>query len=77
MLFHIIQLFDGDIRQWSIADRKWTHCEHPWTARLKVQAEDLSPAASWQEWIFAENIRRTVIFSTLLDSLYSVVKVGY
>ncbi len=48
-----------------------------WTARLKVQAEDLSPAASWQEWIFAESTHRTVIFSTLLDSLYSVLKVGY
>lgn len=76
ILFHILQLFDGDIRQRSIADRNMDTLR-AWTTRLKVQAEDLRPAASWQEWIFAESIRRTVIFSTLLDGLYSVLKVGY
>lgn len=76
MLFHIIQLFDGDIRQRSIAERNMDTLR-AWTTRLKVQAEDLSHATSWQEWVFAESIRRTVIFSTLLDSLYSVLKLGY
>jgi hypothetical protein len=76
ILFHIIQLFDGDIRQRSIADRNMDTLR-AWTTRLKVQAEDLNPTAFWKEWIFAESIRRTVIFSTLLDSLYSVLKVGY
>ncbi|OOQ83128.1 hypothetical protein PEBR_36607 [Penicillium brasilianum] len=76
MLFHIIQLFDGDIRQRSIAERN-IDTLRAWTTRLQVQAEDLSQTTSWQEWIFAESIRRTVIFSALLDSLYSSLKNGY
>lgn len=76
MLFHIIQLFDGDIRQRSIAERNMDTLR-TWTIRLQVQAEDLGNAASWQEWIFAESIRRTVIFSALIDSLYSSLKHGY
>jgi hypothetical protein len=76
MLFHIIQLFDGDIRQRSIAERNMDTLRI-WTTRLQVQAEDLGHATSWQEWIFAESIRRTVIFSALIDSLYSSLKDGY
>lgn len=76
MLFHIIQLFDGDIRQRSIAERNLDTLR-AWTTRLQVQAEDLGHATSWQEWIFAESIRRTVIFSVLIDSLYSSLKLGY
>lgn len=76
MLFHIIQLFDGDIRQRSIAERNMDTLR-TWTTRLRVQAEDLGHASSWQEWIFAESIRRTVIFSALIYSLYSSLKDGY
>ncbi|KAJ5368632.1 uncharacterized protein N7496_008392 [Penicillium cataractarum] len=76
MFFHIIQLFDGDIRQRSIAERNMDTLR-AWTTRLQVQAESLSQTASWQEWIFAESIRRTVIFSGLIDSLYSSLKHGY
>jgi hypothetical protein len=76
MLFHIIQLFDGDIRQRSIAERNIDKLR-TWTTRLQAQAEDMGHAASWQEWIFAESIRRTVIFSALIDSLYSSLKHGY
>ncbi|KAJ5896426.1 uncharacterized protein N7473_005825 [Penicillium subrubescens] len=76
MLFHIIQLFDGDIRQRSLAERNMDTLR-TWTTRLQVQAEDLGHATSWQEWILAESIRRTVIFSALIDSLYSSLKHGY
>ncbi|KAF3388793.1 Transcription factor gsfR2 [Penicillium rolfsii] len=76
MLFHIIQLFDGDVRQRSIAERNMDTLR-TWTTRLQVQAEDLGHASSWEEWIFAESIRRTVIFSLLIDSLYSSLKHGY
>lgn len=76
ILFHIIQLFDGDIRQRSIAERNMDTLR-TWTTRLQVQAQGLSHASSWQEWIFAESIRRTVIFSALIDSLYSSLKDGY
>jgi hypothetical protein len=76
MLFHIIQLFDGDIRQRSIAERNMDTLR-AWTTRLQVQAQELNQVASWQEWVFAESIRRTVIFSALIDSLYSSLKYGY
>lgn len=70
ILFHIIQLFDSDIRQRSIAERNMDTLR-VWTARLHFQAEDISQVSSWQEWIFVEYIRWTVIFSGLIDSLHS------
>ncbi|OQD78039.1 hypothetical protein PENANT_c094G01087 [Penicillium antarcticum] len=76
ILFHIIQLFDGDIRQRAIAERNMVTLRS-WTARLHDQAEDISQVSSWQEWIFVESIRRTVILSGLTDSLYSSLRNGY
>lgn len=76
VLFHIIQIFDGNIRQRSIAEQN-LYTLKSWTIQLRVRAGDLGPGPTWQEWIFAESVRRTVIFSMLIDGLYSVLKFGY
>jgi hypothetical protein len=76
VLLHIIQIFDGNIRQRSIAEQNF-HTLQSWTIQLRVRAGGLGPALTWQEWIFAESVRRTVILSLLVDGLYSVLKFGY
>lgn len=81
MLFQIIQLFDGDIRQRSIAEDN-AKALRDLTVELQVRAavaERENPShtsQSWREWIFAESVRRTVIVSMLIEALYSVLKTG-
>ncbi|OGM42929.1 cop9 signalosome complex subunit [Aspergillus bombycis] len=76
LIFHIIQLFDGDIRQRSLAEQNMDTLR-AWTMQLQVRTGELGPAApTWREWILAESIRRTVIVSILIEGLYSVLKVG-
>ncbi|KAE8162044.1 hypothetical protein BDV40DRAFT_266259 [Aspergillus tamarii] len=76
ILFHIIQLFDGDIRQRSIAEQNMDTLR-AWTMQLKVRTSELVLTPTWQEWIFTESIRRTIIISMLIEGLYSVLKVGH
>ncbi|KAJ5646531.1 hypothetical protein N7490_002903 [Penicillium lividum] len=76
MLFHIMQLFDGDIRQRSIAEQSLVTLKSI-TIQLHMRAAELAPASSWHMWIFAESIRRTVIMSMLIEGLYSVLKSGF
>lgn len=77
LLLHIIQLFDGDIRQRSIAEQNM-HTLRAWTLQLQARAGgELGPGSVWQEWIFAESVRRTVILAVMVDGLYSALKLGY
>ncbi|KAK9481432.1 hypothetical protein V1527DRAFT_479661 [Lipomyces starkeyi] len=66
MLFHIMQIFDGNTRQRSIAEQNF-YTLRSWTLQLRVRAGDLGPVPTWQEWIFAESVRRTVILSMIID----------
>ncbi|KAJ5668435.1 uncharacterized protein N7477_007005 [Penicillium maclennaniae] len=75
LLFHIIQLFDGDIRQRSLAEQNMDTLQ-ALTMQLQVRATDIDSTPTWQEWIFTESIRRTVILSLFIDGLYSALKVG-
>ncbi|KAE8387941.1 hypothetical protein BDV23DRAFT_160024 [Aspergillus alliaceus] len=75
MLFHIIQLFDGDVRQRSVAEQNMNTLRL-WSLQLQAQARDLPPALTWQDWIIAESARRTVILFMMMESLYSVLKTG-
>ncbi|KAJ5895116.1 hypothetical protein N7495_006807 [Penicillium taxi] len=76
MLFLIIQLFDGDIRQRSIAEQNLPTLS-TWTMQLHVRIDELEPSTTWPEWIFVESIRRTVILSAIVGNFYSALKVGY
>ncbi|KAJ5093204.1 hypothetical protein N7456_009065 [Penicillium angulare] len=76
MIFHTIQLFDGNIRQRSIAERN-LDTVRLMTFQLHVRATDeLKPASTWREWVFAESIRRTVIMSFIIEGVFSVLKSG-
>ena len=76
LLFHIIQLFDGDIRQRSLAEQNMDTLRS-WTAQLQARVSDLDSTPTWQEWIFTESIRRTIILSVFIDGLYSALKTGH
>ncbi|KAK9351036.1 hypothetical protein V1523DRAFT_42148 [Lipomyces doorenjongii] len=76
MLFQIIQLFDGDIRQRSLAEQNMTTLR-VWTTQLRIWIRELGPASTWQSWIFAESVRRTIIMSDVIEGLYSALKFGY
>ncbi|PLB50913.1 hypothetical protein P170DRAFT_436003 [Aspergillus steynii IBT 23096] len=75
IIFHTIQLFDGDVRQRAMAEQNMDTLR-AWTMKLQLLAGELGPAPTWQEWIFAESVRRTVIVSVLMEGLYSMLKVG-
>ncbi|KAJ6001364.1 hypothetical protein N7522_006591 [Penicillium canescens] len=74
-LFQIIQLFDGDIRQRSLAEQHMDTLQI-WTFQLQIRAEELTPALTWQEWILAESTRRTIIFVMMIEGLYLTLKTG-
>lgn len=78
MLFHVMQLFDGDIRQRSIAEQN-LEAVRLLTNQLNMRAMeelDSSSGSTWETWIFAESLRRTVIMSLFIDGLYYVLKSG-
>ncbi len=76
LLFHIIQLFDGDIRQRSVAESH-DHILEAWTMRLHSLSTNEDQSKDWRSWIAAESVRRTVILSIIVLDIYSVLKRGY
>ncbi|KAJ6161449.1 hypothetical protein N7470_004845 [Penicillium chermesinum] len=76
VLFHTIQLFDGDIRQRSIAERDGEQFMRM-VEQLRVRAIELGPASTWQAWIFGESLRRTVILAYFMMDIFQTLKQGY
>ena len=81
LIFQFIRLFDGDIRQRSLAESAEPVLQS-WTEQLKSQTLEeqtytTSTAPSWRSWIFAESTRRTVAMSSVLTGIYSMVKQGF
>jgi hypothetical protein len=89
ILYQIIRLFDGDIRQRADAERtnatlnQWTHHLKERMERINSPSDDgralpaLTAATSWQNWIFAESLRRTVLASFSVQGLYCFLKNGW
>lgn len=91
LLYQIIRLFDGDIRQRADAEaheailKTWTDHLHTNIQPLPSIANDttattsptdtLTPS-SWKEWIFQETCRRTILISYMLSGVYSFLKFG-
>ena len=75
LLFQIIQLFDGDVRQRSLAEQNMDKLR-ALNMQLQFRAADLDSSPTWREWVFTESIRRTIILSTFIDGLYSALKIG-
>ncbi|MCJ1303252.1 hypothetical protein MMC08_006060 [Hypocenomyce scalaris] len=80
IVYQIIRLFDGDIRQRANAERHFTMLE-AWTGRLhsasNIFYNDFSSDKSlYQRWVFIESARRTVIMSVMVQAMYSHIKDG-
>ncbi|KAL1851799.1 hypothetical protein Plec18170_006102 [Paecilomyces lecythidis] len=89
ILFQIIRLFDGDVRQRADAENDGSTLKD-WTKQLQLRMESIdttpgevtSPPSSltidsWKCWVFSESLRRTVITSHGLSGLYCFLKNGW
>ena len=91
LLYQIIRLLDGDVRQRADAESdeavlmSWNEqlqgrLQPP---SLSLERESLSDiqgtmtTSSWQDWIVAESVRRTVLTCYMLQGVYSFLKLGY
>jgi hypothetical protein len=78
ILYQIIRIFDGDIRQRANAERNFAlvNC---WTLRLHqnyFDTEQRSSTETYKNWILLESIRRTIMVSVLLRDLFTAMKDG-
>ncbi|KAF2465456.1 uncharacterized protein BDR25DRAFT_306604 [Lindgomyces ingoldianus] len=81
LIFQLIRLFDGDIRQRALAEQAEPVLE-AWTEQLKTRTEaeqklTTITAPTWRAWIFGESVRRTITMSIFLCGIYSLVKRGF
>jgi hypothetical protein len=85
ILYQVIRLFDGNIRQRAQAEeheailRMWTtqlksHFRHSGSEMRTLNDPD---GPDWTTWILSESIRRTVLSSYMLDGTYTFLKQGY
>lgn len=81
IIFQIIRLFDGDIRQRADAER---HNETlaQWTDHLALRtgatvSSDSVIPTGWESWVFEEVICRTIIVSRMVEAMFSIQKLGY
>ena len=91
LLYQIIRLFDGDIRQRSDAEPHksilmgcielfLTKCQQlPAISEVAGPSFSLDSLASWSwnDWIFHESCRRTILIAYMLHGVYSFLKVGW
>ncbi|KAJ5371983.1 hypothetical protein N7517_003989 [Penicillium concentricum] len=88
-LLQIIRLFDGDIRLRGDAERteplfvEWIRQLQHQTQQLLGTREDMAcqisseTTGSWQNWLYAESLRRTIIMGYTLQGLYCFLKNGW
>ncbi|KIV79539.1 hypothetical protein PV11_07092 [Exophiala sideris] len=80
IVYQIIRLFDGDIRQRANAERQIVLLE-TWTSQLQAalntfQNTFLLESPTHQCWVLLESARRTLLVSVMLQALYSLLKDG-
>lgn len=87
ILLSIIQLFDGDTHQRYLAEQN-SLVLSTWTTELQIRSNTLEipnprfpgttkGVPTWKQWILHESLRRTILLSTLLGSLWSCLQLGY
>ncbi|KAK0508713.1 hypothetical protein JMJ35_008989 [Cladonia borealis] len=91
LLYQIIRLLDGDVRQRADAESDEAVLMS-WNEQLqsRMQPPSLSTelesspnlqgtmtTSSWQDWIVSESVRRTVLTCYMLQGVYSFLKLGY
>lgn len=78
LLYQIIRIFDGDIRQRANAERSFAIMD-TWTVRLHqnyADAEQRSCDEPHKNWILIESIRRTMMVSVFVRDLFAGMKEG-
>jgi hypothetical protein len=86
LLYQIMRLFDGDIRQRADAESHETILIS-WTEQLlacvlltvdpEALSQDSISISSWNDWVFEESCRRTILTSFMLQGVYSFRKFGF
>jgi hypothetical protein len=86
LLYQIMRLFDGDIRQRADAESHETILIS-WTEQLlahvlltvdpEALSQDSISISSWNDWIFEESCQRTILMSFMLQGVYSFRKFGF
>ncbi|KAK0102276.1 hypothetical protein ONS95_005898 [Cadophora gregata] len=81
VIFQIISLFDGDIKQRSDAEQQ-EELLTSWTdslaARTGVTSSSLNSIdRGWETWTFEEAIRRTIIVSRTAQSMFAIQRQGF
>lgn len=81
IIYQIIRLFDGDIRQRADAEQN-EDILVDWTERLVLRTganitSDTVIPSSWEHWVFEEVVRRTIIVSRMVQSMFMIQKQGY
>ncbi|ETS76544.1 hypothetical protein PFICI_11931 [Pestalotiopsis fici W106-1] len=85
LLYQIIRLFDGDVALRAQAERD-SALLNTWLAELCKMRDNLSTSArlensvaraqppEWEQWIFAESVRRTILMAYSVLGLYELMK---
>lgn len=80
VIYQIIRLFDGDIRQRGLAEGQFQLLE-AWTKHLRQRSEFELPlsvqSSPYRKWLFIESVRRTVLMSGFLQGIYNAIKNGF
>lgn len=91
LLYHIIRLFDGDIRLRAQAEADEAVLVM-WANQLKMRMHQLVPSLpasagallptqsrpqDWQRWLIEESTRRTVVSTFMVRAVYEFLKFGY
>ena len=80
IMYQIIRLFDGDIRQRGIAEAQFQILDS-WAMSLRQRGEFEIPLSNqsspYRDWLFIESVRRTVLMSIFLKGIYYAIKNGF
>ena len=75
----LLTLTISDIRQRALAERQESILTQ-WTDQLESRTQtwmSTQPMQDWSTWMFAESVRRTILFSHLVRCLHRSLKLGY
>jgi len=80
LIYQIIRLFDGDVRQRAYAERHFAILEE-WTQRLQIACveyeSDQDPSQTqYYRWILIESARRTSLMSLMVHGIYCLLRDG-
>ncbi|KAH8651408.1 hypothetical protein BX600DRAFT_102364 [Xylariales sp. PMI_506] len=78
LLLHLIQLWDGDVRQRALAEM---HIENIniWAINLHyrtLEVAKFAAAPTWEQWVTIESARRTVVLAFVIHAVYEASKRG-